>query len=62
MILECRFEPQNLVINIKINGKPEKTIVDNSVLISVINRKLANSLTPPLNIGKEVKLKGVAEK
>ena len=56
---ECRVEPQNLVIDVKINGKPEKAIVDTAAQISVINRKLANSLTPPLNIGKEVTLKGV---
>ena len=58
---ECRVEPQNLVIDVKINGKPEKAIVDTAAQISVINRKLANSLTPPLNIGKEVTLKGVGE-
>lgn len=38
-----------------------KAIVDTAAQISVITRKLANSLTPPLHIGKEVTLKGVGE-
>lgn len=59
-LYESKVEPQNLLINVKINGKLEKDIVDTAAQISVINRKLANSLTPPLNIGK-VTLKGVGE-
>lgn len=54
---ECRAEPQNLVSNIKINSKPEKTIVDTAAEISVIY----NSLKPTLNIGKEGTLKGVGK-
>ena len=38
---------------------PRRYIVNTAAQISVINRKLANSLKPPLNIGKEVTLKGV---
>lgn len=55
-LYECKVEQQNLLINVKINGKLEKAIVDTAKQISVINRKLANSLTPPLHIGNEVTL------
>lgn len=60
-LYECKVEPQNLLINVKINGKLEKAIVDTAAQISVINKELANSLTPPLHIGKEVTFKGVGE-
>lgn len=40
----------------------EKAVVDTATQISVINTKLANTLTPPLCIFKEVTLKGVGEK
>jgi hypothetical protein len=58
-LYQCKIEPQNLLINVKVNGKPEKAIVDTAAQISVINREFANSLTSPLNIGKDVTLKGV---
>lgn len=38
-----------MLINAKINGKLEKAIVDTAAQISVINRKLASSFTPPLH-------------
>lgn len=56
-LYECKVEPQNLLINVKINGALDKAIVDTSAQISVINSMLANSLTPSLHIGKKVTLK-----
>lgn len=61
-LYECKVEPQNMLINVKINGILEKAIVDTAAQISVINIKLANPLTPPIHIGKEVTLMGIGKK
>lgn len=50
-LYECKVEPQKMPINVKINEKLEKAIVDTAAQISAINRKLANPLTPHSHIG-----------
>jgi predicted aspartyl protease len=49
------------LVDVLVNGTPVKAIVDTAAQISVINKKLASSLTPPLSLGKEVTLKGVGD-
>lgn len=41
-LYECKVEPQNMPINVKINGKLEKAIVDTAAQTSVINKQKAS--------------------